>query len=276
MINILSSVASNAPVIDAISQNSNLRMIAVQNGGFDALDQCPELKQPGIYACVAENNRIYVGYGGSVVARAHRYTQAPARPPLLVFIVGNDQPLTLSEAAALERIVFQAFSGAGHSFFNRDEPFGAPIDLATYAKLQCDWASLMPPLSQIVPALACPWIEPSHVRIPKADPIDAYHEEYFVAEKRGLRGVLKRVRGGYLILPGSIVRCEPIRSAGNLCHVMRIESQYCGLLVPDRDHLRLTRPVYRRTLASCSRFVFTTGEASIWEPIRDQLPPCAA
>ena len=276
MNNILSSVASNAPVIDAVSQNNNLRMIAVQKQGFDVLDQRPELKQPGIYACIADNNRIYVGYGGSVIARAHRYTQAPARPPLLVFIVGNDQPLTLSEAAALERIAFQAFSGAGHSFFNRDEPFGAPIEFDAYAKLQCDWASLMPPLSQIAPALACPWIEPSHVRIPKAHPMDAYHEEYLVAEKRGLRGVLKRVHDGYLIQPGSRVRCEPIRSAGNLCHVMRIESRYCGLLVPDHDQLRLTRPVFRPTLTSCSKFVFTTGETSIWEPIRDQLPPSAA
>lgn len=52
MNNILSSLASNAPVIEAESQNGNLRLIALQAQGFDTLNQRPEFKQAGVYVCV--------------------------------------------------------------------------------------------------------------------------------------------------------------------------------------------------------------------------------
>ena len=276
MLNILSSVASNAPVIDAISQNGNLRMIAVQNGGFDALDQRPELQHPGIYICIGPDNRLYVGYSGTLIVRTWRLTAGPVRPPFLMFIVGNDRPLEPEDAAVLERIAYQALISGGHNPMNRKGPYGKLINLETYSDRQRDWASLIQSLGQIVPALACPWIEPHYARVPKEHPDDAYLEEFFEASKRDMWATIKRVHGGYVIQPGSMIRRIPAPRARPVRHIQRIESLYCGLLVPDRDQLRLTRPVLRRTLSGCSQFAFTSGETAIWEPIRDRLPPSAA
>ena len=276
MINILSSVASNAPIIDALSQNGNLRMIAVQGNGFDAIDQRPELQHPGIYICIGPDNRLYVGYSGTLIVRTWRLTAGPVRPPFLMFIVGNDQPLEPENAAVLERIAFQALFSGGHNPMNRRGPYGKLIDLETYSKLQQDWASLIQPLCQIVPALACAWIEPTYARVPKEHPDDAYLEEFLEANKRNMRATIKRIYEGYVIQPGSMIRRDPAPRAKAVRHIQRIESRYCGLLVPDRDQLRLTRPVFRRTLSACSQFAFTITQTGIWEPIRDQLPPTAA
>ena len=276
MLNILSSVASNAPVINAVSQNSNLRLIALQGQGFDTLNQHPEFKQPGIYVCVGSRNQLYVGYSQRLIVRTHRFAATPERPPFLMAIVGNEEPLEPSNASMLERIAHQSLLSAGHSVVNDRGPYGKVIDPNVYSSLQNDWASIVRSIGQIVPALACPWIEPDYAKVPKPHPEDVYRERFFVAQKCGIRAEIKRIYDGYVILPGSMVRRDPIESARDVCHITRIESQFCGLLVSDQDHLRLTRPVFRETLTSCSKFVFTTNDTAIWEPIRDQLPPSAA
>lgn len=276
MKNLLSSVASNASLINVVSGNGNLRLIAVQGDGFDAVDQRRELQHPGIYICIGPDSRLYVGYSGTLIVRTWRMTAGPVRPPFLMFIVGNDQPLEPENAAVLERIAYQALVSGGLNAINRRGPYGKQIDLETYSDLQRNWASLIQPLGQIVPALACPWIEPDYGRVPNEHPDDAYLEAFFEANKRDMRAVIKRVYGGYVIQPGSMIRRDPAPSARPVRHIQRIESRYCGLLVPDRDQLRLTRPVFRNTLSACSQFAFTSGEAGIWEPIYDQRPSVAA
>ena len=276
MNNILASVASNAPVIEAESQNGNLRMIAVQGEGFDTLAQRPEFKQAGVYVCVGSTGQLYVGYSQKLIVRTHRFAATPERPPFLMSIVGNKKPLEPYNASMLERIAHQALLSAGHNAVNDRGPYGKVIDPHVYSGLQNDWASIVRLIGQIVPVLACPWIEPDYAKVPKPHPEDLYRERFFVAEKCGIRAEIKRIYDGYVIQPGSMVRRDPVDSAKDVCHITRIESQYCGLLVSDHGEFRLTRPVLRPTLTSCSKFVFTTNETSIWEPICDQLPPSAA
>lgn len=276
MNNILAGVASNASVIEAESQNGNLRMIAVQGEGFDTLAQRPEFKQAGIYVCVGSTGQLYAGYSQKLIVRTHRFAATPERPPFLMSIVGNKKPLEPYNASMLERIAHQALLSAGHSVVNDRGPYGKVIDPNVYSSLQNDWASIVRSIGQIVPALACPWIEPVYAKLPKPHPEDVYREQILAAQRRGIRAEIKRIYDGYVILPGSMVRRDPIESARDVCHITRIESQFCGLLVSDQDHLRLTRPVFRETLTSCSKFVFTTNDTAIWEPICDQLPPTAA
>ncbi len=276
MNNILASVASNAPVMDATSHNGNLRLIAFQGQGLDTLNQHPEFKQPGIYVCVGSNNQLYVGYSQKLIVRTHRFAATPERPPFLMAIVGNEKPLEPYNASMLERIAHQALLSGGHRVVNDRGPYGKVIDPQVYSGLQNDWASIVRSIGQIVPALACRWIEPDYAKLPKPHPEDVYREQFLAAEKRGIRAEIKRVYHGYIIQPGSMVRRDPVDSAKDVCHITRIESQYCGLLVLDSGELRLTRPVLRPTLTSCSNFVFTTNDTAIWEPIRDQLPPSAA
>ncbi|MCC6009286.1 MAG: hypothetical protein JJU40_16665 [Rhodobacteraceae bacterium] len=276
MNNVIGSVASSAPIIETESQNGNLRVIAVQGEGFDALAKIPEFKQPGVYVCVGSKNQLYVGYSGKLIVRTHRFAATPERPPFLMAIVGNKTPLEPYKASMLERIAHQALMSAGHSVVNERGPYGKVINPDVYSTLQNDWASILRPISQVVPALACPWIEPDYAKVPKPHPEDVYLEQFLAAEKCGIRAEIKRVYGGYVILPGSMVRRDPVDSARDVCHITRIESRYCGLLVPDHGELRLTRPVFRPSLTSCSKLVFTTGETAIWEPIREQLPPSAA
>jgi len=45
----------------------------------------------------------------------------------------------------------------------------------------------------------------------------------------------------------------------------RSEGRYAGILVPDDAGLKLTRGVYFKTIAACSRFVFDTTETAIWQ-----------
>ena len=272
MTNILSSAATNAAFLAIPSDNAKLVATIVQGSGFKQLDQHPELKCPGIYIAVSPDDAVYVGVAGNLLARTNRFTTMPTSPAMLVFIAGNSAPLTQESALVIERIVFQAFRSAGLKIFNRYEPVGSAVDLDEYASLQGDWAAMISALAPILPGLACPWMDPGHTRMPPPDPTDAYHEERLVAEKRGIRATVKRTSRGYVIQAGSRVRGEPIRSAGNLCRVMRIEARYEGSLVPDGHHLRLTRPMLRRTLCSCSRFVFTTGETDIWQRPDDEFP----
>ena len=53
-----------------------------------------------------------------------------------------------------------------------------------------------------------------------------------------------------------------------------------GLMAPNSSEfpdVRLQyRPSFGETLTACSKFVFTTNDTAIWEPICDQLPPTAA
>ena len=276
MTNILSTAATNAAFLAIPSDNGKLVATIVQGSGFTQLDQQHQLKCPGIYIAVSPEGEIYVGVGANLLARTNRFTATPTRPAMLLYITGNTTPLPQESALVIERIVFQAFRSAGLKMFNRYEPAGSPIALGEYAELQADWAAMISALAPIVPGLACPWLDPGHTRMPPPEPTDAYHEERLVAEKRGVRAVVKRTSRGYVIQAGSRVKAEPIRSAGKLCSMMRIEARYAGLLVPDGEHLRLTRPVFRRTLCSCSRFVFTTGETVIWQRPDDDFPTVAA
>ena len=208
--------------------------------------------------------------------RTHRFAATPERPPFLMAIVGNEQPLKPYNASMLERIAYQSLLSAGHSVLNDRGPYGKVIDPQVYSGLQNDWASIVRPIGQIVPSLACSWIEPDYAKIPKPHPEDVYREQFLAAERRGIRAEIKRIYDGYVVQPGSMVRRDPIESAKDVCHITRIESLYCGLLVPDRGEFRLTRPVFGETLTACSKFVFTTNDTAIWEPICDQLPPTAA
>ncbi|MCH8490384.1 MAG: hypothetical protein LAT81_10715, partial [Oceanicaulis sp.] len=268
--------ATDAAFLTIPSDNNKLTATIVQGSGFTQLDQQHQLKCPGIYIAVSPEGGIYVGVAANLLARTNRFTATPTPPAMLVFIAGNTAPLPQESALVIERIVFQAFRTAGLKMFNRYEPLGAPLALDEYASLQGDWAAMISALAPIVPGLACPWLDPGHTRMPPPETTDAYHEERLVAQKRGIRAVVKRISRGYVIQAGSRVRAEPIRSAGNLCMMMRIEARYAGLLVPDGEHMRLKRPVFRRTLCSCSRFVYTTGETSIWQRPDDQFPSVAA
>ena len=272
MSNILSTAATNAAFFTIASDNGKLSTTIVQGSGFAQLNQHPELNCPGIYIAVSPDDAVYVGVAGNLLARTNRFTATPTPPAMLLYIAGNSAPLPQESALVIERIVYQAFRSAGLKMFNRYEPLGSPVDLDEYSSLQGDWAAMISALAPIVPGLACPWLDPGHTRLPPPEPTDAYHEERLVAEKRGIRAAVKRTSRGYVIQAGSRVRGEPIRSAGNLCRVMRIEARYAGSLVPDGDHLRLTRPMLRRTLCSCSRFVFTTGETDIWQRPDDEFP----
>jgi len=271
MSNILSTAATNAAFLAIPSDNGKLVATIVQGQGFKQLDQHPELNCPGIYVAVSPEDAVYVGVAGNLLARTNRFTATPTPPALLVFIAGHTDPLSQESALVIERIVFQAFRSAGLKMFNRYEPLGSPVSLGEYAELQASWAAMISALAPIVPGLACPWLDPGHTRMPPREPADAYHEERLVAEKCGIRAVVKRTSRGYVIEAGSRVRAAPIRSAGKLCSMMRVEARYAGLLVPDGEHLRLTRPVIRRTLCSCSRFVFTTGETNIWQRPDDEF-----
>lgn len=272
MSNILSTAATNAAFLTIASDNGKLSTIIVQGSGFAQLNQHSELNCPGIYIAVSPDDAVYVGVAGNLLARTNRFTATPTPPAMLVFIAGNTAPLTQESALVIERIAFQAFRSAGLKMFNRYEPLGSPVDLHEYASLQADWAAMISAIAPILPGLACPWLDSGHTRLPPSDPTDAYHEERLVAEKRGVRATVKRTSRGYVIEAGSRVRAEPIRSAGILCRMMRVEARYAGLLVPDGEYLRLTRPVLRRTLCSCSRFVFTSGETDIWQRPDDDFP----
>ena len=128
------------------------------------------------------------------------------------------RPLTLSEAAALERITYQAFSGGRAQLFStRGEPFGgSDSELDTYGEAAMrDWGSLCRRSARSSLQLACPWMEPSHVRISNESPSDGRLSRgkiFFVAEKRGLRGVREaRAPDGHLIQPAAV--CAVSRSA---------------------------------------------------------------
>ena len=272
MSNILSTAATNAAFLTIASDNGKLSTTIVQGSGFAQLNQHPELNSPGIYIAVSPDDAVYVGVAGNLLARTNRFTATPTPPAMLLYIAGNSAPLPQESALVIERIVYQAFRSAGLKMFNRYEPLGSPVSLGEYAELQASWAAMISALAPIVPGLACPWLDPGHTRMPPPEPADAYHEERLVAEKRGVRATVKRTSRGYVIQAGSRIRAEPIRSAGKLCIMMRIEAKYAGLLVRDGDHLRLTRPMLRRTLCSCSRFVFTTGETDIWQRPDDEFP----
>lgn len=276
MTNILIGVVGNASVTKVDAENGNLRAIAFQSGGFDQISDYRELRYPGIYVCVTPSGRLYVGYGADVMLRAYRFSHSPERPALMLYIVGGKTPLADDKAKVIERIAFQALSSTGHRLVNAEEPFGEPIDQQRYAEIQCDWAAIVHALGRIVPSLACPWIEPLHAKLRKPHPDDPYHEDFYFGKTAGLRASLKKVKGGYLIQPGSQVRNDPTESAGGLAHLIRIECRYAGLLVPEQNHLRLTRPVFRETLTGCSQFLFTTYSTGIWRRVPTEISPMIA
>lgn len=239
------------------------------NGTFDVVtfsNATPISAQPGIYIITNPAGKNYVGHGGVLRQRIAQHSFGVMQPLRIVAIVGQAKPLDREEAAALERIVAQSLWPSGDlPDRNQHYPNGSRVDDDQYAALQAGWASLCAAFRNTLPALARPWVGPEYAQIPVPGEGDLLIGGRRTAQRRGLKASIVTINGGYVIEKGSVVRAEPHDEKRRLFWATRSEGRYAGILVPDDAGLKLTRGVYFKTIAACSRFVFDTTETAIWQ-----------
>jgi len=228
--------------------------------------------QPGVYVATNQAGKSYVGYGRDLQYRTLPYTTGLTQPARLICIVGQKRPLLVEEAASLERIIAQVLWPYTNLEKNVDYPFGGRIDLNAYSALHASWSSLALNFRECAPELARPWLGPDYIHLPAPDESLMRYGGRRIAKRKDLRASVIPTTNGYIIEPGSLVRREPRETSRILGHALRIESEFAGLLVRERDALKLTRPIFRDTLASCSRFVFDTSDTAAWQPVPRDFP----
>jgi len=228
--------------------------------------------QPGVYVATNQAGKSYVGYGRDLQYRTLPYTTGLTQPARLICIVGQNRPLSVEEAASLERIIAQVLWPYTNLDKNDDYPLGGRVDLGTYGELHAAWSSVALNFRECAPELARPWLGPDYGHLPAPDDELTRYGGRRIAQRKNLRASSIPTTGGYIIEPGSLVRPEPRKQRHLLGYTHRIESLFAGLLVEDRDALRLTRPIFRDTLASCSRFVFDTSDTAAWQPVPRDFP----
>jgi len=231
--------------------------------------------QPGVYIVTSANGQSYVGHGGDLRQRISQHTFGVMQPMRIVAIIGQTKPLDREEAATVERIIAQALWPSRDLDLNQHYPHGGRVSDDQYCRLQAAWASLSAAFRTSMPELAKPWTGPDYAQIPAPDE-NTLPGGRRIARRRGLRASIVPASGGHVIEKGSLVRAEPRDQKRRLSWAMRSECRFAGILIPQGDALKLTRPLHFATIAACSRFVFDTTETAIWQSPDDFLDSPAA
>ena len=239
---------------------------------FAAFAASKDFAQPGAYVATNAAGKSYVGHGRDLRHCALPYTAGLTQPRRLICILGQRRALTIEEAGALERIVAQVLWPCANLDKNAGYPHGGRIDLDGYRALHAGWASLAWQFRACAPQLARPWLGPDYAHLPIPNPELMRYGGRRIARRKNLRASVVPTTAGYIIEPGSLVRREPRDQKHLLGYTHRVESEFAGILAPDRDALRLVRPVFRDTLAACSRFVFDTSDTAAWQPEPRDFP----
>jgi hypothetical protein len=228
--------------------------------------------QPGFYVATNNAGKTYVGYGGDLRHRTLRYTTGLTQPARLICIVGQSRPLSPEEAAALERMIAQVLWPYANLDKNDDYPLGGRVDLGTYSSLHAAWSSVALNFRECAPELARPWLGPDYAHLPAPNLDLTRYGGRRIAKRKNICASVIPTTGGYIIEAGSLIRLEPRDRKHLLSYTHRLESLFAGLLVREHDALRLIRPIFRETLASCSRFVFDTSDTAAWQPVPRHFP----
>lgn len=228
--------------------------------------------QPGAYIATNQAGKSYVGYSQDIRYRTQTYTTGLTQPARLICILGQNRPLSVEEAAALERIVAQVLWPYTNLDKNDDYPLGGRVDLGTYSALHAAWSSVALNFRECAPELARPWLGPDYAHLPAPNDELTRYGGRRIAKRKNICASVIPTTGGYIIEPGSLIRLEPRDRKHLLSYTHRLESLFAGLLVQEHDALRLIRPIFRDTLASCSRFVFDTSDTAAWQPVPRHFP----
>jgi len=257
--------------LNTIPESSGLltAVWACESHELAAFSASKRVRQPGMYIVSNGKGEHYVGSSGDVRGRTTPYLHGVLKPARIIAIVGNGRPLQECEARALERIIIQALWPTAKYDANRDEPYGGRVNLEQYCWLQAAWSCLSMALRPIHPDIARPWIGPEYCHLPPPDNGGVFFGGRRTAKRKGVTASIVPNGRGYIIEPGSFIRKEPSDPGHLLAFTIRLESEFAGVLVPSGNQLRLTRPVFRDTLASCSKFVFDTADAAAWQPVED-------
>lgn len=236
---------------------------------FAAFSASKRVRQPGTYIVSNGMGEHYVGSSGNVRSRTTPYLHGVLKPARIIAIVGNGRLLHEAEARALERIIIQALWPTAKYDANRKEAYGGRVSLEQYCRLHAAWSCLGTALRPVHPDVARPWIGPEYCHLPPPDNGSAFFGGRRIAKRKGVTASIVSTGRGYIIEPGSFIRKEPSDPRHLLAFTIRMESEFAGVLVQRDNQLRLTRPVYRDTLASCSKFVFDTTDAAAWQPVEE-------
>jgi len=228
--------------------------------------------QPGAYVATNQAGKSYVGYSQDIRYRTQTYTTGLTQPARLICILGQNRPLSVEEAASLERIIAQVLWPYANLDKNFGYPLGGRVDLGTYSSLHAAWSSVALNFRECAPELARPWLGPDYAHLPAPNLDLTRYGGRRIAKRKNICASVIPTTGGYIIEAGSLIRLEPRSRKHLLGYTHRLESLFAGLLVQEHDALRLIRPIFRDTLASCSRFVFDTSDTAAWHPVPRDFP----
>lgn len=248
-------------------------VLACGPSGLETFCRDQRLDQPGIYVSLAET--AYCGCGTiSVARRARRLAVGGSAGDGLLALVGGEAPFSEGDARVLERVAFQAYLEAGLPLRNVAYPEGRPVGLPRYAGLQRIWAQTVAALREVAPVLARPWQGPEYVSPHPDDGGEDVDPTRWRGKKGATDATIRTCGTGYVLEAGSTIQLDPIESAPWLCWSVREELAFMGVLIREPNCWRLTRDLYLRTRAACSRVAFTSTTTSYWQVVdgNDDLP----
>ena len=201
------------------------------------------LQQPGVYIQLC-GNEAYVGYGSDVGFRIAMGKQMDSLPDTILVITDASNGLSEEDGLALERILWAYVSDDADFTVVNKQPNGAPISVERYDQLVQFTAQVVLALRQadimflegsVRQRLSGPRAEPD--RLGAVRPFDSIPEgRVMELNYRGLTALAaERDDGSWLLLRGSDVRIDTVKSASANASFQRAAWLHSGLLEPAAD-----------------------------------------
>ncbi len=208
-----------------------------------AFKYAPGLQQPGVYIQLS-GEQAYIGFGGDVGFRIAMGKQMDALPDTILVITDVNNGLSENDGLALERILWAYVSDDADFTVVNKQPDGSPISPERYDQLVQFTAQVVLALRQagimflegsVRQRLAGPRAEPD--RLGAVRPFDSIPEgRVMELNYRGLTALAaERDDGTWLLLRGSDVRVDTVKSASANASFQRAAWLHSGLLEPAAD-----------------------------------------
>lgn len=208
-----------------------------------AFKYAPGLQQPGVYIQLC-GDQAYVGYGSDVGFRIAMGRQMDSLPDSILVITDVNNGLTEEDGLALERILWGYVSEDSDFTLVNAQPDGAPItpdrydqlvDFVGRVVLALRQAGIMFLQGSVRQRLAGPRAEPD--RLGALRPFDSIPDgRVMELNYRGLTALAaERDDRSWLLLRGSDVRVDTVKSASANASFQRAAWLHSGLLEPAAD-----------------------------------------
>ena len=244
--------------------------IAIVDGNLSSLSGIGKLRAPGFYigkwSIKSEDGRTlgYVGQSACDVVRriqgSVRFRQ-PTPVAALAIVTSQEAFLTPDDVAALERIAHRSINAFSDVTLVSADPAGQAVGLDRYRCLRAFWNETALCLEENGFLFGRPGDLP---RVLRADelfphsPTRVLHtENLFKHEALGVRAFIQVCSDSCVVLAGSEIRSDVVRSTSEVPKVLREEFLYAGVLIPSArpDALLLTRDVRLMSQTAASIFV---------------------